>query len=72
MIYLGKDQERLLKRIAADEKVSETEVMRRALGLYARERLADPLAALIGSIKGAPADGARNHDQHLAEGPRAR
>jgi hypothetical protein len=72
MIYLGKDQERLLKRLAAEEKVSETEVMRRALSLYAREHLDDPLAALIGSIKGGPADGSRNHDRYLVEGPRAR
>lgn len=72
MVYLGKEQERLLKRLAADEKVSETEIMRRALSLYARERLSDPLAVLIGSLQDGPPDGARNHDRHLIEGSRGR
>jgi hypothetical protein len=70
MIYLDQAQEKLLKRIAADEHISETEVMRRALDVYARDRLGDPLAELIGTFEGGPADGAIRHDRYLLEGPR--
>jgi len=45
--------------------------MRRALDLYARERLRDPLADLIGAFAGGPIDGAIKHDDYLIEGPYA-
>jgi hypothetical protein len=69
MIYLDQGQEQLLKRIAADEHVSETEVMRRALDVYARDRLEDPLGEIIGAFPGGPADGAAAHDRYILEGP---
>lgn len=67
MIYLAPDEERLLKKIARDEDVSETEVVRRALDLYARERTRDPLEKYIGKFHGGPADGAAEHDRYLVE-----
>jgi hypothetical protein len=71
MIYLDQPQERLLKRISAEEHVPETEVMRRALDFYARERLRDPLAEIIGSFTGGPRDAAGDHDAYLTDGPYA-
>ena len=71
MIYLDQPQERLLKRISAEEHVPETEVMRRALDLYARERLRDPLSDLIGAFSGGPTDAASNHNDYLLDGPHA-
>lgn len=65
MMYLDAPQGRLLKRLSTAEHVSEAEIMRRALEVYARERLRDPLAELIGSVSGAPPDGAREHDAYL-------
>ncbi len=64
MFYFTEDQDRLLKAIAAEERVSEAEVMRRALDLYARDRLKDPLAELIGAFTG-PRDGAERHDRYI-------
>jgi hypothetical protein len=69
MVYLDPAQERLLKRLAAEEHISETEVMRRALSVYARDRLRDPLAELIGTFRAGPVDGAIEHDRYLLEGP---
>ena len=65
MIYLEPDQERLLKKIAAEEKLSETEVMRRALDLYASERNLDPWAGLVGIVAGGDPDEALNHDAYI-------
>jgi hypothetical protein len=64
MFYFTDDQDRLLKSIAATEGISEAEVVRRALDLYARERLADPLAELVGAFEG-PEDGATRHDGYI-------
>lgn len=69
MVYLDQPQGRLLKLISTEEHISETEVMRRALDLYARERLCDPLLELIGRLDGGPSDGAAEHDRYLLEGP---
>ena len=68
MIYLDAKQERILKRLAAQEAASETEVVRRALDLYARERSRDPLAELIGKPKGGPPDLAAKHDRYILQG----
>lgn len=69
MIYLDAKQERILKRLAAQEAASETEVVRRALDLYAREHSRDPLADLIGKLKGGPPDLAAEHDRYILAGP---
>lgn len=71
MIYLDRVQEQLLKRLSREEKAPETEVVRRALDLYARERLNDPLAELIGAF-GGPRDGAARHDRYIVRGLRGR
>ena len=71
MIYLELQQGALLKRLSLEEKASETEVMRRALAFYARERLRDPLAELIGAFTGAPKDSAAQHDRYLRTPRRA-
>jgi len=67
MIYLERGQEQLLKRLAVEGGASETEVMRRALNLYARERLTDPLVDLIGAFRGGPKDAARSHDRYVVK-----
>lgn len=64
MVYLEAPQERVLKELASRENVSETDVMRRALDLYARTHLADPLDDLLGTLQGGPPDGAREHDRY--------
>ncbi len=71
MIYLERPQQELLKRLSLEERASETEVMRRALDLYARDRLNDPLAELIGTLHGAPTQGAKSHDRYVLK-PRRR
>ncbi len=72
MIYLERPQQELLKQLSVEEGASETEVMRRALDLYARDRLSDPLAELIGTFRGAPADGAESHDRYVRKPRRGR
>lgn len=72
MVYLDELQQRLLKRLAREERAPETEIVRRALDLYARERLDDPLAELIGAFGRGPRDGAAKHDEHLTARRRAR
>jgi len=69
MVYLEPAQETILKRLAAEESASETEIMRRALARYAQERQTDPLEKFIG-IGGGPTDGARRHDRYILERPR--
>lgn len=63
IVYLSPDQERLLKRLAEEEGLSETEIVRRAIELYNRARA--PLLDTIGLVDGCPEDGAVNHDRHL-------
>ena len=71
MIYLDPDREALLKKIAAAEKTSETEIVRRALDHYAVARSGeDPLLALIAKYSGTETDGSVRHDEHIIEGPR--
>jgi hypothetical protein len=71
MIYLDPQRHALLKKIAAAEKASETEVVRRALDLYAVSRDGeDPLVALIAKYSGPETDGSDRHDEHILEGPR--
>lgn len=72
MIYLERPQRQLLKTLSLEESASETEVMRRALALYARERLHDPLAELIGAFRGGPRDAAQSHDQYVLKKRRGR
>ena len=72
MIYLDPERHRLLKRLAHDEEVSETEVMRRALDCYATASREDPLKGLIGMldgypVDGDPSDGSVNHDKYIYE-----
>ena len=65
MLYLEERQAGILKRLALEERASETEVMRRALEAYAQTRLEDPLLELIGSLSGGPKTGARDHDRYV-------
>jgi hypothetical protein len=52
--YITPEQDAALKRIAAEEQITEAEVLRRALDalleLEARERESNPLARLIGFV----------------------
>jgi len=64
MIYSEPNQEKMLKKLSAEEHTSETEIMRRALDLYVRERFQDPLLDLIGAFEG-PLDGAAHHDNYI-------
>jgi hypothetical protein len=64
MVYLETTQQALLRRLSAEEHASESEIVRRALDLYARDRLKDPLAKLVAAF-GGPTDGAENHDGYL-------
>ena len=72
IIYLERPQQELLKRLSLEQSASETEVMRRALDLYARDRLNDPLAELIGTFHGVPAQGAKSHDRYVLKPRRSR
>lgn len=65
MVYLTLDQKQLLKRVAEEEKLSETEIVRRAIEAYCRSRTRDPLLEMIGMAKGGPRDGAVKHDRYL-------
>lgn len=65
IVYLSRDQEQLLKRLAEEEGLSETEIVRRAIELYNRARARDPLLDTIGLVDGCPEDGAVNHDRYL-------
>jgi hypothetical protein len=72
MIYLDPDREKLLKAMAAEQGVSETEVMRRALDRFAATSREDPLKQLIGMldgypVNGDPSDGSVNHDKYIHE-----
>ncbi|BDG59758.1 ribbon-helix-helix domain-containing protein [Caldinitratiruptor microaerophilus] len=65
IVYLTDDQERILKRLAEEEGLSETEIVRRAIEAYSRARTRDPLLDTIGIAQGGPEDGAVNHDRYL-------
>jgi len=67
MIYLDPQRQRLLKRLADEEKASETEIVRRALDRYAATVLEDPLKRLIGMLQGGSDDGSVNHDEGIVE-----
>jgi hypothetical protein len=67
MIYLDPDRQRLLKRLAQEQKASETEIVRRALDRYAATMTDDPLRKLIGMLKGGPVDGSISHDEVIVE-----
>jgi hypothetical protein len=71
MIYLDEPRQLLLRKLAAREHVSETEVMRRALDEYALAlSRPDPLLALIGIAGGERLDGSINHTEQILDGPR--
>jgi len=77
MVYLDPERNRLLKRLALAEEVSETEVMRRALDCYATASREDPLKQLIGMLEGYPvngdpSDGSVNHDKYIYEATAAK
>ncbi|BDG61314.1 ribbon-helix-helix domain-containing protein [Caldinitratiruptor microaerophilus] len=65
IVYLTEAQEQLLKRLAEEEGLSETEIVRRAIEAYSRVRTRDPLLDTIGIARGGPEDGAVNHDRYL-------
>lgn len=65
MVYLTSDQEQMLKRLAEEEKSSETEIVRRAIEAYSRAHTRDPLLDTIGLAKGGPKDGAVSHDRYI-------
>jgi len=63
--YLHQDQGRRLKEIAGADRVSEAEVVRRAIDHYLRTRMPNPLLGRIGTVTGGPRDGAANHDRYI-------
>ena len=61
-LYLPAEQEMALKRRATEERTSEAEVVRKALGLYLARRprgRRNPLRELVGAV--------RLGDQHASE-----
>lgn len=51
-VYMSREQERLLKRMAQDEQVSEAEVRRRALEEYGRRHALNPLLDFGRAVSG--------------------
>ena len=68
-IYLDEDLDRNLRAVAAAEGRSAADLIREAVRRYLAERgggdAVDPIAAMIGTIKGLPPDAAAEHDRDL-------
>ena len=70
-IYLKREQEKQIKKIARLRNVSEAEIIRTAVDSFIarnKPKEINPLFELIGMCKGvSPADLAENHDRYLTE-----
>lgn len=68
-IYLEEDLDRVLRAAAAAEGRSAADLIREAVRRYLAERgevgTVDPIAAMIGTVEGLPADSAAEHDRDL-------
>ena len=67
-LYLPAEQEMALKRRAAEERTSEAEVVRKALGLYLARRprgRRNPLRELVGVAKLGDRHASERHDEAL-------
>lgn len=65
--YISRKQDAALKRIALRQKVTEAEIIRRAIDAYIKplEAESNPLLELEGIGAGGSEDGAENHDRYL-------
>ncbi len=70
LVHLRLSQEMAIKRLAAEEGLTEAEVIRRALDNFLAERIkgkaiVDPVLALVGAFKGDPGHDSRTIDDDL-------
>jgi 16S rRNA U516 pseudouridylate synthase RsuA-like enzyme len=70
-VRLTDEQSRAVKRLAAAEGVSVSEIVRRSIDAFivtsSREEIRRRALAAAGALHGGPRDLSRNHDKYLAE-----
>lgn len=67
-LYLAAEQEMALKRRATEERTSEAEVVRKALGLYLARRprgRRNPLRELVGAVRLGGQHASERHDDAI-------